>query len=117
MGGLPMLRKFYAYPILAVLAAALGQAPAHGQDMVLRFNRWVPPTHHTMTRIMEPWARQVGEVTQGRVKIEFTPASLGAPPRQFDLAVEGIADVTFGNEDYTPARFVLTAVAQLPFLS
>jgi TRAP-type C4-dicarboxylate transport system substrate-binding protein len=110
-----MLRALCLYPILTAVLAAL--SPTHSQEVVLRFNRWVPPTHHTQTRIMEPWARQVSDATQGRVRIEFTPASLGAPPRQFDLAVEGIADVTFGNEDYTPARFQLTAVSQLPFLS
>jgi TRAP-type C4-dicarboxylate transport system substrate-binding protein len=107
---------------LAIGVAACGALAAsipavHAEDLILRFNRWVPPTHHVHVRMMEPWAKQVAEVTKGRVKIEFTTSSLGAPPRQFDLAAEGVADVTFGNHDYTPARFVLTSGAQLPFLS
>jgi len=91
-------------------------ATAEAQEVVLRFNRWVPPTHHFHARIMAAWAERVEKATEGRVKIEFTAASLGAPPRQFDLAVTGVADITAGNQPYTPERFVASRVAELPFL-
>lgn len=91
-------------------------SPALAQEATLRFNRWVPPTHHFHARIMTGWAERVEKATEGRVKVEFTVASLGAPPRQFELAVTGIADVTAGNQTYTPERFVLTRVAELPFV-
>jgi TRAP-type C4-dicarboxylate transport system substrate-binding protein len=58
----------------------------------------------------------VEKASAGRIKIEFTPASLGAPPRQFDLAATGVADITAGNQTYTPERFVASRVAELPFL-
>ncbi|MCW5750005.1 MAG: TRAP transporter substrate-binding protein [Alphaproteobacteria bacterium] len=103
---------------IAAFVALIGIAPAsaNAQDIVLRFNRWVPPTHHFHARIMAPWAERVEKATEGRVKIEFTASSLGAPPRQFDLAATGIADITAGNQTYTPDRFVLSRVAELPFL-
>jgi len=101
----------------AIAVCGLGISAAQAEDLVLRYNRWIPPSHHIQVRMMEPWAKQVAEATKGRVKIEFTASSLGAPPRQFDLAADGVADLTFGNHDYTPARFTLTQVAQLPFLS
>jgi len=91
-------------------------APVLAQEVTLRFNRWVPPTHHFHARIMVPWAQRVEVATQGRVKIEFTAASLGAPARQFDLAMTGVADITAGNQTYTPERFVASRVAELPFL-
>jgi TRAP-type C4-dicarboxylate transport system substrate-binding protein len=94
-----------------------GTCQAFADPVVLRLNRWVPPTHHLQTRILEPWASKISEATQGRVKIEFTTSSLGAPARQFDLAVTGVADITVGNHDYTPHRFALTSVAQLPFMT
>lgn len=106
-----------AFALAAMLAGAVPAATAQAETTVLRLNRWVPPSHHILVRTLEPWAKQVGEATQGRVKIEFTASSLGAPPRQFDLAADGVADITFGNHDYTPARFTLTSAAQLPFLS
>jgi len=103
---------------IAVLAAACGvmTSAAVAQEATLRFNRWVPPTHHFHARIMAGWAERVEKATAGRVKVEFTAASLGAPPRQFDLAATGVADVTAGNQTYTPERFVLTRLAELPFL-
>ena len=107
--------KSAALALLAAAAASLIPQPAAAQT-VLRFNVWVPPTHHTHVKMMMPWAADVEAATQGRVKVEFTPSSLGAPPRQFDLAAEGIADVTFGDHAYTPGRLYLTKMAELPFL-
>lgn len=91
--------------------------PARADDPItLRFNRWVPLTHHFHSRFSVGWAERVEKATQGKVKIEFTPASLGAPARQFELAMTGVADVTAGNQSYTPERFVASRVAELPFL-
>lgn len=107
-------------PLTFVAISALGAAAfcstAGAQEATLRFNRWVPPTHHFHARIMIGWAERVHKATDSRVKIEFTPASLGAPARQFDLALTGVADVTAGNQTYTAERFVLSRVAELPFL-
>lgn len=107
-------RVFVASCAIGILSAvgAAAQAP----EAVLRFNRWVPPTHHFHARIMAPWAERVEKATGGRIKIEFTAASLGAPPRQFDLAATGVADITAGNQTYTPERFVASRIAELPFL-
>lgn len=104
---------------LSALAAATLLAPVtavHAQT-VLRYNWWIPPNHLTRTKIMNPWAEQVEKATDGRVKVEFTATSLGAPPRQFDLVRDGIADLAMGVHGYTPDRFVLPQVAELPFLS
>ena len=100
----------------AALAGGLFAATSQAQEATLRFNRWVPPTHHFHARIMVGWAERVEKATQGRVKVEFTPASLGAPARQFELAQTGIADVTAGNQTYTAERFVASRVAEMPFL-
>jgi TRAP-type C4-dicarboxylate transport system substrate-binding protein len=99
----------------AVVAAVLVQGGAAQAQTVLRFNRWVPPTHHTQTQMMAPWATDVAKATGGRVKVEFTQASLGPPPRQFDLAASGAADVAFGDHTYTPGRFLITHLVEFPF--
>lgn len=83
---------------------------------VLRYNWWIPANHLTRTKIMDPWARQVEEATQGRVRIEFTATSLGAPQRQFDLVRDGVADLAMGVHGYTPDRFALPKLAELPFM-
>ncbi|HSD55267.1 MAG TPA: TRAP transporter substrate-binding protein [Burkholderiales bacterium] len=101
--------------VTAALLVAAVQAWA--QANALRFNWWIPPNHLTRTKIMDVWVKQVEAATQGRVKIEFTATSLGAPPRQFDLVRDGVADLAMGVHGYTPDRFVLPQVAELPFMS
>lgn len=101
----------------AVLAATSIWSLALAQNVTLRVNNFIPPTHPLVARVIAPWAEQVSRATQGRVKVELTTASLGTATRQYDLASEGIADITFGNHAYTSARFLLTRVAELPFLS
>lgn len=86
-------------------------------ETVLTFNRWTPATHHFHARIFQPWAERVAEATEGRVKIRFTPASLGAPTRQYDLARTGVADITANNQAYTEELFPLALFAEMPFLS
>jgi TRAP-type C4-dicarboxylate transport system substrate-binding protein len=98
----------------AVAVLTLQAGAAHSQQ-VLRFNRWVPPTHHTQTQMMGPWAEAVDKATAGRIKVEFTQASLGPPPRQFDLAASGAADIAFGDHTYTPGRFLITHMVEFPF--
>jgi TRAP-type C4-dicarboxylate transport system substrate-binding protein len=99
---------------LAVLLAAGWTAEA---QTVLKFNSWLPPTHPIMAMTVKPWADEVEKATQGRVKVEFTAASLGPPPNQFDLVKDGVADAALSVHGYTPARFPLMQVGELPFLA
>lgn len=99
-----------------VAATGLGWSAANAET-VLRMNNWLPPQHSQLVMVMKPWAENVAKATDGRVKIEVTDASLGAPPRQYDLAVDGVADITFGVTGYTPGRFKLPGVAELPLVA
>ncbi len=101
------------YLLAALLLAGLWTAEAAAQT-VLRFNQWLPPKHFIVTQGLLVWAGDVARVTGGRVKVEMTTKSLGAPPRQFDLALKGIADVAWGVQGYTPGRFLSAEMAELP---
>lgn len=90
--------------------------PTAQAETVLRFNRWLPPTHNVQGGVMGAWAKKVEEVTNGRVKVSFTASSLGPPPRQFDMVRDGVADLVLGVHAYTPARFRLTQMVEMPFL-
>ena len=84
-------------------------------ETLLRFNVWVPSLHFVVVKGYKPWAAKVEKATAGRVKIQFTTKSLGAPPRQFDLAKSGVADITWGVQGYTAGRFVSAEIGELPF--
>jgi len=87
----------------------IGSAQA---QTVLRFAQLVPPTHPYHTGILVPWIADVARVTQGRVKIEITTAPMGPMGRNYDLAEQGIADITGGNHTQTPGRFEVTQIIQ-----
>lgn len=100
--------------IAAAASALFVLAGAASAQTVLRFSNWLPPTHHVVTEMVQPWAADVEKATEGRVKIQVLPA-LGAPPTHFDLVKNGVADIAFSVHAYTPNRFKLTEMAELPF--
>lgn len=99
---------------LSLLLAALVLLPVgtlHAQT-VLRFAQLVPPTHPYHAGVLVPWIAEVERATQGRVKIDITTAPMGPMGRNFDLAEQGIADITAGNHALTPGRFEITQIVQ-----
>ncbi|MDO5641597.1 MAG: TRAP transporter substrate-binding protein [Paracoccus sp. (in: a-proteobacteria)] len=101
----------------ALLGLSLGAGAATAQETTLRLSNWLPPSHPVVKDIMVPWAEQVAEATEGRVTVQILDAALGPPPAHFDLVATGVADIGFSAHSYTPGRFTLTEIAELPFLT
>lgn len=94
-------------------AAILVASPALAQT-TLRLSSWAPPLHPVSTEILGKWAEDVERVTQGRVKVETLRSPVGAPAAYYDLVRNGVVDVSFITHDFTPNRFILTRIAELP---
>lgn len=100
---------------LAALALALLIAPAAAWAKVtLIVSSWVPPTH-TISQTIAKWCEEVAQATANRVACNVLPKAVSAPPATFDSVRDALADVSFGVPGYTPGRFVLAEVAELPF--
>lgn len=97
-----------------VLSLAVGAAQA---QTVLRFNAWLPMVHPLMSMTVKPWTEDVAKATGNRVRFEFTAQSMGPPPNQFEMVRDGIIDAAITVHGYTPARFPLMQVGELPFLA
>lgn len=95
-----------------VLTVSNGIANA---DTTLTLSSWLPPTHPIVSQMIKPWANQVEEVTEGRVKINILAKGLGHPKVHYDIARDGSADITYSVHGYTPGRFPLTKVVEFPF--
>jgi TRAP-type C4-dicarboxylate transport system substrate-binding protein len=68
-------------------------------------------------KVFEPWAEKINKMTGGKVKVAFYPGgALGKTPDHYDLAEKGIADIIYVLQDYTPGRFPMTSVFELPFM-
>jgi TRAP-type C4-dicarboxylate transport system substrate-binding protein len=102
---------------LLFAAAAVGLAsvlPAQAQT-VLTVSSWVPP-NHALTFALKDWCAAVEKNSGEKVKCNLLPRAVANPPGTYDAVRNGLADVSFAVHGYTPGRFVLTQMAEFPFL-
>ena len=91
-------------------------AAASADELVL--SSWLPPKHPIVTGVMQPWADQVEEATEGRVTVRILPKPLGPPPAHYDLAADGVADITYGLHSFTKDdRFLRSRIGQFSFIA
>lgn len=97
-------------------AALLSASAAYAADVELRLSHWVPPTHPIQTLGVEPWVESIKQASNGRINITIFPAQqLGAAPDHYDMARDGIADITYTNPGYQAGRFPIYSLAEIPF--
>lgn len=103
---------------LGVTLSAIGMAPAIAQDKTveLRFAHWLPGQHALAKLGFEPWAKSLEAATKGSIKVMFFPAQqLGKAADHYDMARDGIADMTWVSPGYQTGRFPIFEVSELPF--
>lgn len=95
---------------------ALWAVPAAAQNQVmLTVSSWVPPSH-LLSRAQADWCEMVSKATQDRVKFNILPKAVAPAPATFDAVRDGLVDVSFSVHGYTPGRFVMGKLAEMPFL-
>lgn len=105
----------------AALAAgilALGAGAAWAQDHVFKLHHFLGAQSPTQTAMLEPWARAVEEASGGKVRIEIYPAMTlgGRPPELINQVRDGVVDLIWTVNGYTPGLFPRTEVMELPFV-
>ena len=103
---------------LAMLGLALGLGNASAADKVfeLKLSHWVPPSH-PLQKAMEDWGSSIEKDSGGTIKYQVYPAQqLGKAFDHYDMARDGIADVTYVNPGYQPGRFPIIGAGEFPFL-
>lgn len=87
-----------------------------GDPVTLNLAHPFPAQHHIQVNMIEPWIEEVSAATDGTVTIEIHPAgALTAPGDAYENAAAGAVDISFALQGYTPGRFPLTDVVELPF--
>ena len=95
--------------------AALTLAGMAQAQTVLTASSWVPPTHG-LTVAQKEWCDALASKTSNRVRCNILPRAVTPAPGTFDAVKNGLVDVSFTVHGYTPGRFVLTQMAEFPFL-
>jgi TRAP-type C4-dicarboxylate transport system substrate-binding protein len=109
------MRNLAPFAALALLAAA----PSFAQDkpVEMRFAHWVPANHPLARLGYDVWAKSIEAASKNTIKVTVYPAQqLGKAPDHYDMARDGIADLTWVNPGYQAGRFPMFAAGELPFL-
>lgn len=106
-------------------AGLIGLAMTAGLSTVTLAQEYTFKLHHFLgskapahSQMLEPWARQVEENSGGKVKIEIFPSMTlgGRPPELIQQVRDGVVDLVWTVNGYTPGLFPRTEVFELPFV-
>ena len=108
------IKTLAAASVIAIMAIPAAMA----QEYTFKLHHLLGAKAPAQTQMLEPWAKQVEENSGGKVKIEIYPAmSLGGrPPELVGQARDGVVDLIWTVNGYTPGLFPRTEVMELPFV-
>lgn len=105
---------------LAAIAAIglTGFAFAAEAQVELKIQHFLPAVAPSQKVLIEPWAKALEEQSQGKIKSRIFPSMQlgGRPPQLYDQVRDGVADVVWTLPSYTPGRFPMMSVFELPFM-
>ncbi len=105
----------YGLAAAALLLTPVSQQPVEAQT-TLRFAHWLPPAHSNH-KAFEEWNESLKKASNGELQIQIFPAQqLGAAGDHYDMARDGVADITHVNPGYQAGRFPVIGGTTLPFL-
>jgi TRAP-type C4-dicarboxylate transport system substrate-binding protein len=104
---------------ITALAGCLLAGAAAGQEFTLKLHHLLPPVAVAHSVMLTPWAEKVEAESGGRIKVDIYPSMHlgGQPPALIDQVREGIVDIVWTLPGYTPGRFPMVEVFELPFLN
>jgi len=102
----------------ASVVSVMALSGAMAQEYTFKLHHLLGAKAPAQTKMLEPWAKAVEENSGGRVKIDIYPAmSLGGrPPELVSQARDGVVDLIWTVNGYTPGLFPRTEVMELPFV-
>ncbi len=91
---------------------------AIGESHNLIISHFLPGNHPIQTVIFEEFGSELESQTDGRITYELYDSNiLGAAGSQYDMAVTGEVSIALSVYGYTPGRFPLVSILELPFLA
>lgn len=87
-----------------------------GDAVTINLGHPFPSGHPIQAGALEQWAAEVSEATEGTVTIEFfAGGALGPAPQTYENTVSGAQGIGWALQGYTPGRFPITDVIEMPF--
>lgn len=105
--------KQYITASFAAASLAISVSASLAAETTLTISSWAPPTHGMNASLWPEFTKMLEEATDGRVTAEIK-FGLAPPPAQFDMVLDGVADLSWIFHGYNPGRFVATKMIELP---
>lgn len=104
--------------LFANLMLGMYAGPSEAKTINLKFATFFSPKHNMQVDVWEPWAEKIKKQSNGQVTVTMFPGgALGKPGDHYSLVEKGLADIVYILHDYTPGRFPMTTVFELPFMA
>ena len=87
--------------------------------MTLKFHHIWNTTAMASVNVITPWCDKIAKESNNRMKCQVFPAMSmgGTPPQLVDQVKDGVADLVITLPGYTPGRFPVMEVFELPFMT
>ncbi|WP_299371878.1 TRAP transporter substrate-binding protein [uncultured Kiloniella sp.] len=114
-----MKRTLIALTTVASTALTAIFSNAVGAEFELKLSHFLPSSHPTQTQFLEPWAKELEERSEGKVKVTIFPAgsAFGHVAKQYDQVKAGVVDISHGLTGFPRGRLPRTLIMDLPFLT
>lgn len=101
---------------LIALASVSGVGNAQEKSIQLRVSHYLPAAHPSHASFQE-WVGSLKKASGGSLGgVVFPAEQLGKAFDQYDMARDGIADVSYTSPGYQPGRFPVIGAAALPLM-
>ena len=103
----------------AAVAVLFGSLSAQAEpEFTLRLHHLLGPKAPAHTKMLVPWTKRIEDASNGRIKIEIFPAMTlgGKPPELIRQVRDGVVDLVWTVNGYTPGLFPRSEVFELPFI-
>ena len=113
--------KILFFPAIFIWMLYIVGLPMHSAmaaEFNLRMHQFLPKQANSPKHVLERWAKQVMEASNGRINITHYPSmQLGGKPTElYDQAIDGVADIIWTLLGYTKGRFPISEAFELPFM-
>lgn len=102
-----------------VVSTGLASAAVQAQEVKLKFHHMWNTQAMAPNHVIKPWCEKIAAESKGRMVCELYPSMQlgGTPPQLVDQVRDGVVDIVFTVPGYTPGRFPMIEVFELPFMT
>ncbi len=104
--------------VLAVLVLLALTAGAGAEEIILKLQHPLPTSSTAHREFIQPWCDKIAAESKHGLKCQIYPAMQlgGSTPQLYDQVKDGVIDLMWSLPGYTPGRFPLVEVFELPFM-